>query len=138
MKARDLMIGDWVDIKATNSFIYKRRKITANDLIDSIHRECVYIPLTAEILEKNGFTLKKADMYFPNDGYIWFDSIENNELVEIYIYDKPINGVRVLTKITNDCKAHGGVNKVHSCEIENVHELQHALRLCGIDKEIVL
>ena len=25
---------------------------------------------------------------------------------------------------------------VHSCDIESVHELQHALRLCGIDKEI--
>ena len=154
MEANKLMTGDWVLIKRTPSCEYPYKicsinnySILGEDYADWIEVEAGEeinledikpIPLTAEILEKNGFTLKKADMYFPNDGYIWFDSIENNELVEIYIYDKPINGVRVLTKITNDCKAHGGVNKVHSCEIENVHELQHALRLCGIDKEIVL
>ena len=139
METKDLMINDLVRQKYSNLLLKVSNinppYIQAFDEGGQFGEDTIEpIPLTAEILEKNGFTLKKADMYFPNDGYIWFDSLESNELVEIHIYDKPINGVMVLTKITNDCKAHGGVNKVHSCEIENVHELQHALRLCGLSE----
>lgn len=115
MKANELMIGDWVDIKATNSFIYKRRKITANDLIDSIHRECVYIPLTAEILEKNGFVRSSVFVEW---------KYERNGICMIW---KPFPWLQVSTD-----------NADVNFECEYVHELQHALRLCGIDKEIVL
>ena len=54
------------------------------------------------------------------------------------MYKSPICGVSVLTEIDTYSSKGDGVNKVHSCDIESVHELQHAIRLCGIEKEIEL
>ncbi len=92
------------------------------------------IPLTPEILEKNGFRLTKAA-----DRYWWaIDGTRDGAMVEITLYNPDVHGVKVLTKIHTQ-SSHGiGVNTVRSCDIESVHELQHALRLCRIDKEIVL
>lgn len=58
--------------------------------------------------------------------------------VQITFYNEPINGVSYLTQIETCSRKDDGVNHLHSCDIESVHELQHALRLCGIDKEIEL
>ena len=66
------------------------------------------IPLTAEILEKNGFVL---------DGESWW-----------------YKDFRIVLSSSK------GVSLVCGRQIKfcYVHELQHALRLCGIDKEIIL
>lgn len=71
------------------------------------------VPLTPEILEKNGFK---------NMGFFGKCEVEN-------------------WKILCDTKNVAIIHKEHTdidIPIEYVHELQHALRLCGIDKEIVL
>jgi hypothetical protein len=125
MKANELMIGDWVDIKATHSYIYKRRKITANDLIDSIHTECVYIPLTAEILEKNGIKWLSTEP----SGRTTYISIEP-PIMATWLKDHWLVSV-----------GPAGSTKMPYVEIgwlNYVHQLQHALRLCGITHEISL
>ena len=75
------------------------------------------VPITAEVLEQNGFTHDKWSKE------IWRYEDEESE-VKYYIE----NGVLVIT--TGNCK----INMVCKC----VAELQHALRLAKVEKEIVL
>lgn len=52
MKAKDLMIGDWVSIKPLSAYIYTRRKIKIQDFANLHKIDFVPIQLTHEILEK--------------------------------------------------------------------------------------
>ena len=76
------------------------------------------IPLTAEILEKNGWK-----------------SMNNGS--GDFILTKPMAGnSATITKIINGYEiSHGAFNGLG---IHYIHEFQHALRLCGISKEIEL
>ena len=115
------MVGDWVYMKAHRGFDSQYIKVETipdsssdthyghigaypisedmdfRDIEDS-HLEP--IPLTPEILEKNGFSRNGLD---------------------IALFDRK-----------------GGDDFVGAANLQFVHELQHALRLCGIKKEIVL
>ena len=71
------------------------------------------IPLTAEILEKNGW--KYNELPF----------IQGWEQFGLLLY---AGGESYRINCGNNV----------AMKIDSVHELQHALRLCGIDKEIVL
>lgn len=139
------MIGDW--------FLYATRPLKVDAISScgsSVHSDregwirCAVIqpiPLTPEILEKNGFRLTKSDTVYlyPADRYWWaIGGTRDGSTVEITIYNPDVNGVNVLTKIHTQSSHENGVNTVHSCDIESVHELQHALRMCGVDKEITL
>lgn len=142
MKVEDLMIGDWVCLKDKNLPIEKRYfkikylAISAGvswvnqetnapiglrdgkSLIPVFRDEVYPIPLTPEILEKNGFVY--ADLPFENfyEGY----------------------GLRIYGGNFADGHSNWyiicGINV--SMNVTHVHELQHALRLCKIDKEIVV
>lgn len=70
------------------------------------------IPLTIEILEKNGIEATDTGCYIGDNLEI---SVEDNE---------------VWWSI--NC------NEYHIIQLKYVHELQHAIRLCGLDKKIVL
>ena len=72
------------------------------------------IPLTPEILEKNGF----VNLQHSNCYHIYDNLYFSFELNELYVNE--------------------GYENSKVCNIHYVHELQHALRLCGIDKEIIL
>lgn len=140
MKTTDLMIGDWVLISVwdCNPFPSKITSINYNsyqgkDFVDWIDTEDeeeigMYavqpISLTPEILEKNGFELspEHARYYFEEEG-------EKYEFVlrKMYYINNPkvqkgwaFYAFNVLTLV------------------DYVHELQHAFKLCGIEKEIVL
>ena len=115
MKVKELMIGDWFHNNYTNenyqvwpTFLsqatnYGRRlDATFEDI------NITPIPLTPEILEKNGFIC---------DGWSWW-------YLDFRIVLSTSKGVSVVC----------GRQK----RFEFVHELQHALRLCGIEKEIEL
>ena len=137
LTAKDLMIGDYVIRKnVPNEFLIV-------DTIDSI-RDIVYldldglgitekieniepIPLTSEILEKNGFIIKKKWAQIGNFG--------DSPLIMWHFVDDPI-----LRDYNTELEIHqNDTGKVHvRIPCEYVHELQHALRLCGIDKEIKL
>ena len=123
MKAKDLMIGDWY------AFRGHPYKCTANDIASLAECEekgaptdISEIPLTPEILEKNGFVCSDKSSRKPyqlrnNSNYVSVIKGRFNAR-NIGVIGKPMNAMQI------DCNY--------------IHELQHALRLCGIDKEIVI
>lgn len=134
------MIGDWVrnDLRETQQVVELREEgvmLYYNDIYpyDAIRP----ISLTPEMLEKNGFHETESNRYFPTPRWVFMqDGSRDGVIIEITFYQKPVNGVNVLTKIHTQSSKDGGVNRLHSCDIEYVHELQHALRFCGITKKI--
>ena len=126
MKANELMIGDWVYLPS----IMSDDKYPVQVL--EIQDDCIKyyvggkkmmvnfkyiepIPLTPEILEKNDFVQNTKDSIFEHIGC----SI---------IYGKYYRRTEGNALDTGDCLY----------PIKYVHQLQHALRLCGIEKEIIL
>ena len=119
MKATELMIGDWV---VSGSYV-----TTVKSLIDGIRLngcmgkvdEVMAVKITPEILEKNGFQHGVGHLYYQfyeEDIYPCKFCIEYNAL----------NWCLFLNE--------GLVPQ----PVQYVHQLQHALRLCGIEKEIIL
>lgn len=143
MKANELMIGDWVYIKSDidpdaywlhdmqPGQALKVTEILSNSInpawYDGEISDCVpedaieHIPITPEILEKNGF--KKygdtgwwlKDDYYDVQIYEWSDSIwvaryESNEM---------------------DCPH-------EQLTMSYIHELQHFLKAVGIEKEMTI
>lgn len=166
INVKDIRIGDYFRVNREGLCIKKGsvvevRGIDADDkliekgLISSTHCHplddnqfnggiwCDYldpIPLTPEILERNGFKhVDKGSEICIRGEYLWGDKGKRNfTAVRITYYKGLSSGVNLLTKIETDCSHDSGINMVHSCDIEYVHQLQHALRLCGIEKEIRL
>ena len=140
MKAEELMIGDY--IKHGFGGIGKVTELSkgivtvydkglddgeGNCEVNFAENEIQPIPLTPEILEKNGFVIKKKWAQIGNFGdsplIMWH--FEDNATLHDFKHELEIH--------QND------TGKVHiTIPCEYVHELQHALRLCSIDKEIVL
>ena len=136
MKANELMIGDWVlkdmnyleDDPMYTRLDYQPYQIMTGDEIDvAIETNCigdadVYqpIPLTVEILESNGFE-KKGHRYGIYDDYFDFEMYEYNDgtwLVSYHCCEMSLPDEQVL--------------------IFHVHQLQHFMRHCGIDKVLKL
>ena len=117
MKANELMIDDWVLDKKTNR---PYKIIGTNDLL--FHNDYSPIPLTAEILEKIGFV-----EFMPHNWQIVIDNI----MIEIR---EPEHNMAIWL----DWEEHDtGTYASYILPGSNfVHELQHALQLCEIDKEI--
>lgn len=127
MKENELMIGDWVlvngnpmQIQAVNDI---DGEIMAGDELyclieDRVHSEDKIepVPLTAEILEKNGFVRSSVfvEWKYEEEG--------------VYILWKPFPFLKIETENV----------QLNLSGCEYVHELQNALRLCGINKTIGL
>lgn len=116
LNCKSLMIGDWVQVPSELNR-YKRIRNTF-DMDEAVLYKP--IPLTPEILEKIGFETQ------PNIGYI-IDDYDGTQI----IYDRWDNNLRIIKdyKTCLDIETFSGLS---------VHELQHALRICGIEKEIEL
>lgn len=137
MKAIELMIGDWV---LTLDSTHKEKVFAQVDAIEEgkrsilVKRECSNwfvdidwiepIPLTTEILEKNGFThcLTAPCGYYNAPVYDMFD---------------------ILFHISDDTYEDTWHTEVFTDHNDNnfvlfnlcfVHETQHALRLCGLNE----
>ena len=164
MKASELMLGDWARLRYKHHVTGE--EVVRDFKVDQIRKSwgdrehdvwgsesgnmgeasrLEPIPLTSEILEKNGFTHCNYEGSELLDAFCWVEFNEarngcmiNRASIKVTLYRKPIMGVSVLTEIDTYSTKGDGVNKVHSCDIESVHELQHAIRLCGIKKEINL
>lgn len=126
MKAEDLMIGDWVlhdrepyQIRQLGVYGVDRDgedypavcigKPKGVGLIVE-RKEIEPIPLTPEILEKNGFVnYDEGDLRY---------RLSCGDII----------GIDIL----------GDFAYLEDADLKYVHELQHALRLCGIEKTIVL
>lgn len=131
MNAEELMIGDWVQ------FPFGIRKVTELDsFLDKVLSEdCSVtevdaIPLTVEILEKNfpkrdseaDYVKERKDFGFSVN---WFP-ISDLDGVFFLILDMPykLDSARI--------------EHIHKGTFKYVHDVQHLLRVCGIDKEIEL
>ena len=127
MKAKDLMIGDWV----YNPFTRKKLRLAFGRDIDLAEELCLEpIPLTAGILENNGFINYDFEHIAGQHKWSWWR--DTGTLVSLWcreLNDDPRDGwmIRIESSDASCC-----------CRVESVHELQHALRLCGIEKEIIL
>ena len=137
MKAEELMRNDWVCIDNENAprqvdwirsgevGLYWSQTVTPPYLKP--------IPLTPEILKKNGL-VKRNDIDGSDFYYIKVLGGQYRFTISFWFYDEPVGGVKTLLKCWFEFN--GGVNQIHKCNVLYVHELQHALRLCGIEKEI--
>jgi len=140
METKELMVGDWVTFKDCQYENPMPIKIIAigfqadgeNDClvqivgdkgcdIITIDDEIVGIPLTAEILEKNGFR---------DIGDHWYDDAADYYELEVEAYSDSIWRV-----IYHNTEFNIGDERVF---VSHIHELQHALRLFGIKREIEL
>ena len=106
METKELMIGDKVIVKVPSQIpdTYVLHTWTANDYSRSL--QVKPIPLTAEILEKNGW---------------WYD------VEDMWLHDEVDFGIE---------RWNGGFQcyDINQIKLDSVHELQHALRLCGLDE----
>lgn len=121
LSCKDLMVGDWMRIKVT-----KRDTKVTNIATNNVYTEAVFpirydeiepIPLTPEILENNGF------------------HEEWDEDIKLMVCDSIIVEIGNNYKLYTDGKMY--LYRV-SAPLYYVHQLQHALRLCNIEKEIIL
>ena len=148
LKISDLSVGDWVKVKKCayfpldkpNNFISNYAKITAIEdenctiwLKTNVGEFCASlknvepIPITAEILEKNGWS---------SDGMYAFLRIDEHRHLEYYYHE---HRLRKYYCGVDEWQNHAKVNDItFAVHCYSVHQLQHALRLAGVDKEINL
>ena len=151
MKANELMIGDWVNycgliVKVTSLY----DKHGSNEIGWSDKKSVLWvngcnvepIPLTPEILEKNGFIKDAGEDDMLADVYRLLvpNGFERESFtIQVSLYREQICGVSTLVKCWGWLPPYnGGINDIHLCSANYVHQLQHALRICGIEKEIEL
>lgn len=95
------------------------------------------IPLTPEILEKNGFWIDEENKW--KTRYAFADNLKKTpQTVVQFSFYKDSCSASSLFECWTKPKDCDGENSIHICDLKFVHELQHALLLCGIDKEIEL
>ena len=141
MKPEELMLGDWVymdqnDIPRTISDIDRFGTVQSFGIARYVNN--IYpIPLTPEILEKNGWSHTKLHGSYGRKGM----------RIDGPPYEELPDGIKnaldfAQWSIDEEYQYHrldiymwrGNIR----LWVNYVHELQHALRLCGIDKEIVI
>lgn len=140
MKVEDLMIGDWVRLEDENlpleeqyfkieylaisagvSWVNQRTNAPiglgdGESLIPVFADEIYPIPLTSELLEKNGFYRRE---------------IPTRDEIGHY-YHRTTDPCSIFVRMSF------GDGRDFGNEIRYVHDLQHLLKLCGIDKEIAV
>ena len=139
MKTNELMIGDWVNTPKGN---YQIDCIQDNDVVGTTYKngegvESLFginkiepIPLTPEILEKNGFVANKHVYPYPYYEY----EVKESKVKVGFAFPQ---GNRTSYKepwvyIDTECAF------IEHLPCIFVHQLQQELRLCGIEKEIML
>lgn len=131
IKTKELMLGNWVCAGAKtqfpmqvvgvfDDFAYLNFEGNEGDMWEEKEEDMFPIPLTEEILLKNGF-IKKSDpiseYYNSHDGKV-FICFKNG--INIFIVSSPISST---TRVV--------ANKI----INYVHELQNILTLAGVEME---
>jgi hypothetical protein len=125
LNCQDLMVGDWIDDG------YKKAQVTSITCDGIVETTAAIsnieviepIPLTEEILVKNGFVgVPLTDSYELNTDYYE---------IEVWNYSDGLWVVNVHWiefSSTPDDKL----------TVSYVHQLQHLLRLCGIEKQLTI
>lgn len=157
MRIKELSIGDWVVAKLAKwgydsleetepmrivCIDNSEPKQAFADLIgagmvkhSALVDDLLPIPLTPEILEKNGFVKITEDM-------VWAEHI-SPKLAEIptwglKIGKYPVPYLVAKRRDNNHFKITTTNTELFKFNVGHVHKLQHVLRLAGIDKEIEL
>lgn len=150
MKANELMIGDWVmvnDIEHTHPLQVTELYIKCgtryatlywDGMPDNVNPETLAadvdkvlpIPLTPEILEKNGF--KRDPLWHHCD-----KDLDNYSISVQLGYANRIEYIRIAEK-GKDNVIPSERTKLYLPHIKYVHQFQQALRLCRIDKKFEL
>ena len=143
LKISDLSVGDWVRTKDGNvtvDIISPLEVVVMNDygnLCACKIEDIEPTPITAEILEKNEFTRRSGE--FPIYEYTTLlGKMLRKTVVSLnhpYSY--------IVCKIEDTSKELHDTNRITaSSSVDRnpiyIHDLQHALRLAGLDKEINL
>lgn len=131
MKIEDLMVGDWVrnDLGEAQRVVELREEgamLSYNDIYQ--YDDIQPIPLTLEILEKNGFEKLDFSHFQIGDRRLVLDADGR--------WDGPLSWHWVVTEMGTNAKGQPVVLDYYVATINYVHELQHCLKLVGIDKEI--
>lgn len=136
LKISELSVGDWVRYEDNIYKLYAieecgllRGKWESDENLAHIAKHIDYfhpIPITAEILEKNGLYRHERDADNPelivlSNHFIMARTWTDVDWWRVLIYDEEIPSKALFNGI-----------------IYSVHQLQHALRLAGVDKEINL
>lgn len=127
MDIKQLQIGDWVSINDNDLRVNGNCKVEYVEKSDEEYgvvvsdrqlvffNDCVEpIPITAEILEKNGYAIVNSQRY------------ELGEYESEYYVN--VNHKKHIAHIN------GHKNNANLYDCIYVHELQHALRLCGLNE----
>lgn len=150
MKTNELMIGDYIAVKPSGMPIkvaaVHHKKVAYHACINKLSwvRESLLepIPLTTDVLAKNGFyygyTSSEEDLASntiaqlseEDKGWVWD---EGNGEIKVIFPNESDGGM-----ITIDDQGFDRRMAFIFSENIYVHELQHAMRLCGIEKEIEL
>ena len=133
MKATELMVGDWVN---SDFGIFQIKEIFDDAVRDNrgndYEFDCISpISLTGEILKSNGFELVEIGDNGPSTPKANVNRYEHWECKTAFqtfylIYDRRVKKYS-LNAFSN-----------HIINMMYVHELQHAMRVCGGEKEIEL
>lgn len=143
MEANELMVGDYVynhrnwecpivEIHKNSALVIAKHYGEEEFLLSDLRP----IPLTPEILEKNGFE-KSYSNILTADGYKKLPQYKYKNMAQVQDICR-----NLITISYSDLE--GGVYDIqcgigsHIYDLKYVHQLQHALRLCGIKKEIEL
>lgn len=126
LKINDLSVGDWVlnrqGVPTKVQVIVSEGNMRCGEDAKPEHSVHIWvsdvepIPITPEILEKNGFS---------HNGNKWYTP-------ELFTLERWSKGWSIVIA----CSCGDYVCEV--CTIKYVHQLQHALRLAGVEKEIEL
>ena len=132
MNTSELMIGDWIfdDKKYAQVTSITHRGGITTTLELNYARVIQPIPITIKLLMAQGFINIQGINNKSGECFIRHSDEHGNTVVRIYYYDGM--SYDIVTEIETDLKQMRGTNRIHSCEITYVHELQHALRLCGL------
>ena len=142
MDATDLMVGDWVlctysainkpvRVVGITSVYDNELKIIVNDGESHLVFQEKYIeptPLTTEILEKNGFRRE-------TECYRWAERL-GGYMGQTTSATTPIEIIRFDEGHCIVSNPHDG--RMFQGDVTYVHQLQHALKICEIKKNIVL
>ena len=135
IRCRDLMVGDYianrngspmqiVAVDEDNAYACEGNEEHPWIFGDNEDYEPQPIILTPEILEKNGFEM------FKYDGWVHYYRIFGNSAIPFVLHSM-IGGEMLSQEVeifSTSTDTNCGIN------VNYVHELQHALRLCGLSK----
>ena len=156
MNVNELMIGDWVHMEAHRGFEAQDIKVETipdehkdyegigchyghigawpksedNDFRDIEETHLSPIGITKDILEANGLKVFKfMDIEGQHQWTWWVDTLTHFSLWTRELNDDTKDGwmIRVESPLASCC-----------FRVDYIHQLQHVLRICNIDKEIIL